>query len=109
VLERQFRKTYAEADRRKGVTGENLLAILESRLDSLAIRMGFGISRSEARQVVRHNAILVNGKRVNIPSYSVPPRRRHRGRVPRQGTVAHQGSGRRGGIAQHSRMARSRR
>ena len=73
VLERQFRKTYAEADRRKGITGENLLAILESRLDSLAYRMGFGISRSEARQVVRHNAILVNGKRVNIPSYQCRP------------------------------------
>ena len=73
VLERQFRKTYAEADRRKGITGENLLAILESRLDSLAYRMGFGISRSEARQVVRHNAILVNGKRVNIPSFQCRP------------------------------------
>ena len=73
VLERQFRKTYAEADRRKGITGENLLAILESRLDSLAYRMGFGISRSEARQVVRHNAIMVNGKRVNIPSFQCRP------------------------------------
>ena len=73
ILERQFRKTYAEADRRKGITGENLLAILESRLDSLAYRMGFGISRSEARQVVRHNAILVNGKRVNIPSFQCRP------------------------------------
>jgi small subunit ribosomal protein S4 len=73
VLERQFRKTYFEADRRKGITGENLLFILESRLDSLAYRMGFGISRSEARQVVRHNAILVNGKRVNIPSFQCRP------------------------------------
>jgi small subunit ribosomal protein S4 len=73
VLERQFRKTYAAADRRKGITGENLLAILESRLDSLAYRMGFGISRSEARQVVRHNAILVNGRRVNIPSFQCRP------------------------------------
>jgi small subunit ribosomal protein S4 len=73
VLERQFRKTYAQADRRKGITGENLLAILESRLDSLAYRMGFGISRSEARQVVRHNAILVNGRRVNIPSFQCRP------------------------------------
>ena len=71
VLERQFRKTYAEADLRKGITGENLLQILESRLDTVAFRMGFGASRSEARQIVRHNGILVNGKRVNIPSYQV--------------------------------------
>ena len=69
VLERQFRKTYAEADQRKGITGDNLLQLLESRLDTVAYRMGFGASRSEARQLVRHNAILVNGKRVNIPSY----------------------------------------
>src|SRR5512147_2305808 len=73
VLERQFRKTYAEASRSKGVTGERLLQILESRLDNVAYRMGFGASRSEARQVVRHNGILVNGKRVNIPSYEVSP------------------------------------
>src|SRR5262245_26869816 len=73
LLERQFRKTYAEASRSKGVTGERLLQILESRLDNVAYRMGFGASRSEARQVVRHNAILVNGKRVNIPSYVVKP------------------------------------
>ena len=73
VLERQFRLVYKEADRRKGVTGENLLQILESRLDTVAYRMGFGASRTEARQVVRHNGILVNGKRVNIPSYQVQP------------------------------------
>jgi small subunit ribosomal protein S4 len=73
LLERQFRKTYAEASRSKGVTGERLLQILESRLDNVAYRMGFGASRSEARQVVRHNGILVNGKRVNIPSYAVSP------------------------------------
>jgi small subunit ribosomal protein S4 len=73
VLERQFRKTYAEADRRKGVTGTNLLQLLESRLDSVVYRMGFGASRAESRQVVRHNAILVNGRRVNIPSYQVRP------------------------------------
>ena len=71
VLERQFRNTYKEAARSKGVTGERLLQLLESRLDSVVYRMGFGASRSEARQVVRHNAILVNGKRVNIPSYQV--------------------------------------
>jgi small subunit ribosomal protein S4 len=73
VLERQFRSYYFEADRRKGITGENLLQILESRLDNVAYRMGFGASRAEARQIVRHNGILVNGKRVNIPSYLVRP------------------------------------
>ncbi len=73
VLERQFRKVYGEADRRRGPTGENLLQLLEGRLDSVAYRMGFGVSRAEARQVVRHNGVLVNGKRVNIPSYVVRP------------------------------------
>jgi len=73
VLERQFRRTYAEASRSKGVTGERLLQLLETRLDNVVHRMGFGGSRSEARQVVRHNGILVNGKRVNIPSYQVKP------------------------------------
>jgi small subunit ribosomal protein S4 len=73
LLERQFRKTYAEAARSKGVTGERLLQLLESRLDSVVYRMGFGASRTEARQIVRHNAILVNGKRVNIPSYQARP------------------------------------
>ncbi len=73
VLERQFRKTFGEAQRRKGQTGENLLQLLESRLDSIAYRMGFGASRAEARQVVRHNGVLVNGKRVNIPSYNLRP------------------------------------
>ena len=73
VLEGQFRKTFAEADRRKGQTGENLLQLLEARLDSVAYRMGFGASRAESRQVVRHNGVLVNGKRVNIPSYDLRP------------------------------------
>src|SRR5438477_7388501 len=73
LLERQFRNTYKEASRSKGVTGERLLQLLESRLDNVAYRMGFGVSRSEARQVVRHNGVLVNGKRVNIPSYVVRP------------------------------------
>jgi small subunit ribosomal protein S4 len=73
VLERQFRKTFAEAERKKGQTGENLLQLLESRLDSIAYRMGFGASRAEARQIVRHNGVLVNGKRVNIPSYNLRP------------------------------------
>ena len=71
LLERQFRKIYAEAEQRKGITGENLLQLLESRLDTVAYRMGFGASRTEARQIVRHNGILVNGKRVNIPSYQL--------------------------------------
>lgn len=73
VLEAQFRGYYAEADRLKGITGENLLQLLESRLDNVAYRMGFGASRTEARQVVRHNGVLVNGKRVNVPSYQVKP------------------------------------
>lgn len=73
ILERQFRKTFAEASRRKGQTGENLLQLLEGRLDSVAYRMGFGASRAEARQIVRHNGILVNGKRVNIPSFNLRP------------------------------------
>jgi small subunit ribosomal protein S4 len=71
VLEKQFRLTYASAERDRGITGENLLQRLESRLDSVAFRMGFGASRTEARQVVRHNGILVNGQRVNIPSFQV--------------------------------------
>lgn len=73
ILERQFRRYYQEADRLKGSTGENLLQLLECRLDNVAFRMGMGVSRSEARQLVRHNAINVNGRRVNIPSYQVKP------------------------------------
>ncbi len=73
ILEHQFRLYYKEADRIKGSTGENLLQLLESRLDNVIYRMGFGVSRSEARQIVRHNAILVNGTRVNIPSYLIKP------------------------------------
>ena len=73
VLEGQFRKIFFEADRRKGQTGENLLQLLEARLDATTYRMGFAGSRAEARQLVRHNGILVNGKRVNIPSYTLKP------------------------------------
>ena len=73
LLERQFHKVYVEAARSKGVTGERLLQLLETRLDTVVYRMGFGSSRTESRQIVRHNAILVNGKRVNIPSYQVRP------------------------------------
>lgn len=71
ILEKQFHLYYKEADRLKGSTGENLLQLLESRLDNVVFRMGFGVSRTEARQLVRHNAITVNGKKVNIPSYIV--------------------------------------
>ena len=71
VLERQFRRYFAEADRRRGNTGENLLSLLESRLDNVVYRMGFASTRAEARQLVSHKAIVVNGKPVNIPSYSV--------------------------------------
>ncbi len=73
ILERQFRRTFAIAEGRKGQTGENLLQLLEGRLDTVAYRMGFGGSRAESRQIVRHNGVLVNGRRVNIPSYSVRP------------------------------------
>lgn len=73
VLERQFRRYYEQADRRKGSTGEILLQLLESRLDNVLYRMGVGASRAEARQLVRHNAVTVNGRKVNIPSYQVKP------------------------------------
>ena len=73
VLERQFRTYFAEAARRKGATGENLLQLLESRLDNAVYRMGFGSTRAEARQLVSHCAVQVNGKSVNIPSYLLKP------------------------------------
>jgi len=73
VLEKQFRKYYKEAARIKGSTGENLLTLLECRLDNVVYRMGFGATRNEARQLVSHRAILVNGKSVNIASYQVQP------------------------------------
>ena len=71
VLEKQFRNYYKEASRLKGSTGENLLQLLESRLDNVVYRMGFGSTRSEARQLVSHKAVMVNGKIVNIASYVV--------------------------------------
>ncbi|MBP0049311.1 30S ribosomal protein S4 [Marinobacterium sp. AK62] len=73
VLERQFRGYYKEAARRKGATGENLLQLLEGRLDNVVYRMGYGSTRAEARQVVSHRQITVNGQVVNIPSYQVQP------------------------------------
>jgi small subunit ribosomal protein S4 len=73
VLEKQFRNYYKEAARLKGATGENLLQLLESRLDNVVYRIGFGSTRAEARQLVSHKGILVNGSVVNIPSYQVKP------------------------------------
>ncbi|WP_026959581.1 MULTISPECIES: 30S ribosomal protein S4 [Aliagarivorans] len=73
ILEKQFRNYYKAAARLKGNTGENLLQLLESRLDNVVYRLGFGATRAEARQLVSHKAILVNGKVVNIPSYKVLP------------------------------------
>ena len=71
VLEVQFRNTYDKAAHAKGITGENLMSFLERRLDSVVYRMGFGTSRSQARQVVRHGHVQVNGRKVNIPSFQV--------------------------------------
>ncbi len=71
ILERQFRNYFADAARRKGSTGENLLKILESRLDNVVYRMGFGSTRAEARQLVSHKSVVVNGQVVNIPSFQV--------------------------------------
>ncbi len=71
ILERQFRRYFAEAERRKGNTGENLIALLESRLDNVVYRIGFGSTRAEARQLVSHKSITVNGQAVNIPSMMI--------------------------------------
>lgn len=71
VLERQFRRFFAEARRAPGITGENLFILLERRLDNVVYRLGFGDSRAEARQIVQHGHILVNGHRIDIPSYLV--------------------------------------
>ena len=71
VLEKQFRNLYDEATRQPGITGENLLRMLELRIDNLAFRAGWGASRAQARQLVRHGHVLVNGRRVTIPSYRV--------------------------------------
>ncbi len=73
VLEKQFRNYYKKADRQKGATGENLLRLLEGRLDNVVYRMGFGSTRAESRQLVSHKTILVNGRYVNIASYQVQP------------------------------------
>lgn len=73
LMEKQFRSYFDKADRMKGVTGENLLVTLERRLDSVVYRLGFGTSRSEARQLIRHSHFMVNGRKVNVPSYLVRP------------------------------------
>jgi small subunit ribosomal protein S4 len=73
VLEDQFRRYFEQAERTRGITGETLLQLLERRLDSVAYRLGFGTSRAQARQLVRHGHFTVNGRKVNIPSYSVKP------------------------------------
>jgi small subunit ribosomal protein S4 len=73
LLEKQFREYFKKADRTKGVTGETLLVMLERRLDSIVYRLGFSTSRNEARQLVRHGHLLVNGRKVDIPSYQVRP------------------------------------
>jgi len=73
LLERQFRRYFREAQRAKGNTGAALMSLLESRLDNIVHRLGFGVSRAQARQLIRHGAILVNGRRVDIPSYSCRP------------------------------------
>ena len=73
VLEKQFRNYYKEAARGAGSTGLNLLQLLESRLDNVVYRMGFGVTRAESRQLVSHKSVMVNGRKVNIPSYQVKP------------------------------------
>lgn len=73
VMEKQFRNYYKEAARRKGATGEELLRLLEGRLDNVVWRMGFGSTRQEARQLVSHRAVMVNGRTVNVPSFQVSP------------------------------------
>lgn len=73
LLERQFRNYYAKASTRKGNTGENLLQLLETRLDNVVYRMGFAVTRAQARQLVSHKGVVVNGKRVNLPSFAIKP------------------------------------
>ena len=84
LAERQFRGYYHKAIRMKGVTGENLLQLLERRLDNVVYRLGFAVDHAEARQLVRHGHFTVNGKQVNIPSFLVPAERRDRGRRSRR-------------------------
>ena len=101
VLEKQFRNLFEKANRLKGITGENLLGLLERRLDNVVHRMGFGTSRAQARQVVRHGHIEVNGRKVNIPSFTVKPgevisvrekSKQHPGLLAARDATAHQPS-----------------
>lgn len=101
VLEQQFRNLFDKANRMKGITGENLLGLLERRLDNVVHRMGFGTSRAQARQVVRHGHIEVNGRKVNIPSFTVKPNdvvavreksKQHPGLLAARDATAHQPS-----------------
>ena len=98
MLERQFRRTYEEANRQQGPTGENLLRLLETRLDNVTYRAGWASTRPQARQFVNHGLILVNGKRVDIPSYRV-----------RKGEVVSLSTKSTGMIIEHRRQARSQR
>ena len=101
VLEKQFRNLFEKANRAKGITGENLLGLLERRLDNVVHRMGFGTSRAQARQIVRHGHIDVNGRKVNIPSFTVKPNdvisvreksKQHPGLLAARDATAHQPS-----------------
>jgi len=100
LQERQFRSYFERADRMKGVTGENLLLLLERRLDSVVYRLGFGVSRNEARQLVRHSHFAVNGRKVNVPSFIVRPgdvvELREKSRKIARINEALEGAGRRG-------------
>ena len=73
ILEKQFRNYFAKASKMRGVVGENLLALLETRVDNVLFRLGFARTRREARQIVSHKSVMVNGKRINIPSYNLKP------------------------------------
>jgi small subunit ribosomal protein S4 len=99
ILERQFRRYFANADRQKGVTGDNLISALERRLDSAVYRMGYAATRTDARQLVRHRHIQVNGKSVNVPSYLLKPgdkiTRREQSKGVARGPLAIETAGRR--------------
>ena len=106
VLERQFRSTFEKAAPAKGITGENLMSLLERRLDSVIYRMGFGTSRAQARQIVRHGHIDVNGRKCNIPSALVKDRRRGLGPRKQQEESHHPGRPRRHGACAGAELDR---
>ena len=106
VLERQFRRYFHEADRRKGITGETLLQLLESRLDNVIYRLGFATSRPQARQLVRHGHFLVNGRRADIPSYSLRAGDRVSVKAKSASNPGDRVRPRRGQGPRHSRVAR---